>query len=308
MTPRGVRVRVAIEPGSPTPSPTSTMPSPAKRRGPAAPVAVITASGASTSEGWSSIWTLLPSGSGSATRPPRAARRPDIAAGSSRTSNAPGAEDAPAGAAPRSAWPNSAIAGADWERAEPAERASRNRPASTNDARGRMKRLQGRTERRRSVGRREGTRRTRPILLVRRGPAQEPVCRRCLRSVPWPVMRFRRIPPLHPLNPWAAELEARRAAGGSWVDLTLGNPTLAGLAPDPAILQVLADPRGVCYQPDPRGLLLAREAGARDLTGPGTPVEPGQGVLPAGTTQAYAHLSPLLAGPGGGLLRPAPGL
>jgi aspartate/methionine/tyrosine aminotransferase len=46
---------------------------------------------------------------------------------------------------------------------------------------------------------------------------------------------------------------------------------------------------------------------ARDLASRGTPVEPGQVVLTAGTSEAYAHLFRMLADPGECLLVPTPG-
>lgn len=120
-------------------------------------------------------------------------------------------------------------------------------------------------------------------------------------------MRFRRIPELHALNPWAVALEARRASGRELLDLTIANPTHAGLAADAGLLAALSDPRGATYEPDPRGLRSAREAVAATLTSRGGAVSPADLVLTAGTSEAYAHLFRMLADPGECLLVPAPG-
>ncbi len=60
-------------------------------------------------------------------------------------------------------------------------------------------------------------------------------------------------------NALSAALAARRQAGGEIVDLTESNPTRAGL-PYGDVLRALVNERSLLYQPDPRGLLSAREA------------------------------------------------
>lgn len=91
------------------------------------------------------------------------------------------------------------------------------------------------------------------------------------------------------------------------VDLTATNPTAAGLPVDPApALALLADPRGGTYLPDPRGLPSAREAVASYYAGRGVPADPARLVLTASSSEAYAWLFKLLAGPGDAVLVPSP--
>ena len=63
-------------------------------------------------------------------------------------------------------------------------------------------------------------------------------------------------------NRLAQALHARRESGAALVDLTESNPTVAGLACPAELLQALAAAGARTYAPDPRGLLLAREASA----------------------------------------------
>lgn len=54
---------------------------------------------------------------------------------------------------------------------------------------------------------------------------------------------------------------ARRQSGLPLLDLTVSNPTTAGLAPDEElVLGPLRDARALRYRPDPRGLRETREA------------------------------------------------
>jgi hypothetical protein len=56
-------------------------------------------------------------------------------------------------------------------------------------------------------------------------------------------------------------LEQVRAAGRRILDLTLSNPTAAGLVYDEAqILRALASPHAMQYEPQPKGLPAARTA------------------------------------------------
>ena len=74
----------------------------------------------------------------------------------------------------------------------------------------------------------------------------------------------------------AAVREARAAAvaGGRRVyDLTVSNPTRCGFAYDAeALLGPLADARALVYEPDPHGMVRAREAVARYYAGHGAEV------------------------------------
>lgn len=68
-------------------------------------------------------------------------------------------------------------------------------------------------------------------------------------------------------NRFTQALEEVRAGGARVLDLTVSNPTRAGLCYDEAaILGALASPRALDYDPQSKGLLAAREAVARYLS------------------------------------------
>lgn len=98
-----------------------------------------------------------------------------------------------------------------------------------------------------------------------------------------------------------------RAVRPDAVDLTLSNPTVAGLPyPEETILRALSDPRALLYEPASRGLPFALEALARDLTREADPVSPDQLVLTASTSEAYGWLFKLLTERGDEILVPRP--
>jgi hypothetical protein len=108
-----------------------------------------------------------------------------------------------------------------------------------------------------------------------------------------------------------AEVWTRRLASGKpSTDLTESNPTRCGFAyPEARILRALADPRGLRYEPVPRGLPGAREAVAIYLAAevPGaTPCSPDDLVLSASTSEAYGWLMKLLCERGDQVLVPRP--
>jgi alanine-synthesizing transaminase len=87
------------------------------------------------------------------------------------------------------------------------------------------------------------------------------------------------------------------------LDLTESNPTRAGFEyPGEEILSALADPRALRYDPDPRGLLSAREAVASYYGD----VPASRILLTASTSEAYAYLFKLLCDPGDEILSPRP--
>nr|MCU0253569.1 pyridoxal phosphate-dependent aminotransferase [Acidobacteriota bacterium] len=107
-------------------------------------------------------------------------------------------------------------------------------------------------------------------------------------------MFSRRLPPDLAPN----RLELRRAALAPLFDLTLSNPTRAGIAYPEGLLQPLADPRGLVYDPDPCGLPAARAAVAAECARLGRPADPSSIVITASTSEAYALLFKLLCDPG----------
>ena len=109
-------------------------------------------------------------------------------------------------------------------------------------------------------------------------------------------------------NPLTELLTRKRQAGANILDLTESNPTTAGLAfPAEQILDALADPQALRYEPTPAGLIVAREAVADRYYAPrGDKVGPSRILLTASTSEAYAFLIKLLTEPGDELLVPRP--
>jgi hypothetical protein len=102
-------------------------------------------------------------------------------------------------------------------------------------------------------------------------------------------------------------IEELRRKGLHLLDLTESNPTRCGFAYDQqAILDALADPQALSYHPDPRGLLLARQAVASYYAERGIAVDPGQIFLTTSTSEAYNYVFRLLADPGDSILVPQP--
>ena len=113
------------------------------------------------------------------------------------------------------------------------------------------------------------------------------------------------------LNPNALTLAIAEAnaSGHIVLDLTVSNPTEAGVRPDPDIvLAALANPEAMHYDPQPRGLLAARQAVCRyyreshevfDL-------DPERLILTTSTSEAYSYVFRLLCNPGDEILVPKP--
>lgn len=94
-------------------------------------------------------------------------------------------------------------------------------------------------------------------------------------------------------------VKARRAAGLPLADLTASNPTHCGFAYDEAaILSALARPEALVYDPDPRGMLTAREAVCSYYAEHGATPTPGNLFLTPSTSEAYSYLFRVLCDPG----------
>jgi len=97
----------------------------------------------------------------------------------------------------------------------------------------------------------------------------------------------------------ARALAERRQRGLPLLDLTASNPTRCGFIYDEAaILSSLVDPKSLLYDPDPRGMLSAREAVAGYYVAHRAEVDPAQLVLTTSTSEAYSYLFRLLCDPG----------
>lgn len=91
------------------------------------------------------------------------------------------------------------------------------------------------------------------------------------------------------------------------MDLTVSNPTQAAIDYDASgILEALAQPGALVYEPAPFGIPTARAAVAAHLSERGFAVDPARVVLTASTSEAYAFLFKLLADPGDEILVPRP--
>jgi alanine-synthesizing transaminase len=110
-------------------------------------------------------------------------------------------------------------------------------------------------------------------------------------------------------NRFTQAVEEVRARGVRVLDLTISNPTRAGLRYDaPAILAALASPQALDYDPQSKGLLAAREAvaqyyraehGVRDI-------DAERIVLTTSTSEGYSFVFRLLCNAGEELLVPKP--
>lgn len=107
-------------------------------------------------------------------------------------------------------------------------------------------------------------------------------------------------------NRLAVAVDGRRAAALTIIDLTLSNPTRAGLSYPKGLLAPMAHERALCYEPEPFGMLSARQAVSRHLAGRGVSVPADRIVLTASTSEAYSLLFKLLCDSGDAVLAPRP--
>jgi len=115
-----------------------------------------------------------------------------------------------------------------------------------------------------------------------------------------------RVPPHREVNAITRAVEQLRTAGVPYIDLSESNPTRVGLPYPAGILDALADPRALVYEPHPLGLRSAREAVAGEFERRGTAVDPEHLLLSASTSEAYSWLFKLLCDPGDAVLVPQP--
>ncbi len=109
-------------------------------------------------------------------------------------------------------------------------------------------------------------------------------------------------------NKFTQALEDLRAAGITLLDLTLSNPTQCGIQYDgPAILSAFQNAQALSYDPQPKGLLSARQEVARYyFDDHRTAVDPEAIFLTTSTSEAYSFVFRLLCNPGDELLVPKP--
>ena len=109
-------------------------------------------------------------------------------------------------------------------------------------------------------------------------------------------------------NRFAQTLEAARSSGEPILDLTISNPTLCDFAYDhEAILKAFDNPASLSYDPQPKGLLSAREEVARYYRDDHqVTVDPESLVLTTSTSEAYSYVFRLLCNPRDEILVPKP--
>ncbi len=108
-------------------------------------------------------------------------------------------------------------------------------------------------------------------------------------------------------NRWSRLRLAREAAGDRLFDLTVSNPSQVGLQLPEQEFSALSAAAVSRYEPEPRGLSIAREAVAGIYAEAGIQIAPEQLTLTASTSEAYSFLFKLLADPGDKVLIPHPG-
>jgi aspartate/methionine/tyrosine aminotransferase len=116
-----------------------------------------------------------------------------------------------------------------------------------------------------------------------------------------------RVPDNLEPNRLTRALRRVRAAGTPLIDLTVTNPTATGIQYPASVLDSLADPAALRYEPSPLGMPGARAAVARDYARHGIKVAPDHVVLTASSSEAYSVLFKLLCAPAGdAVMRPVP--
>ncbi len=108
-------------------------------------------------------------------------------------------------------------------------------------------------------------------------------------------------------NELTAAIRERRASGRELFDLTLSNPTHCGFNYDAAaLLAPLHNPEALHYEPDPLGMIPAREAVARYYSDAGASIPLDRICLTTSTSEAYSFLFRLLCNPGDEVLVASP--
>jgi alanine-synthesizing transaminase len=108
-------------------------------------------------------------------------------------------------------------------------------------------------------------------------------------------------------NRFSEALEWSKRANKQLLDLSVSNPTEVGLQYDEAaILAAMSRPESLRYEPDPRGLVSAREAIANYYSERGAKVSPQQIILTTSTSEAYSFLFRLLCDQGDEVLVGSP--
>jgi alanine-synthesizing transaminase len=103
-------------------------------------------------------------------------------------------------------------------------------------------------------------------------------------------------------NDFAARARVRRASAIALLDLTVSNPTHCGFRYDAQLLAPLSRMEALHYDPDPFGMLSAREAVAAYYRDHGASISTNRVCLTTSTSEAYSFLFRLLCDPGDNVL------
>ena len=107
-------------------------------------------------------------------------------------------------------------------------------------------------------------------------------------------------------NRLAVAHQAALSSGSKIIDLTISNPTRAGIEYDEsAILNAVANPKALDYDPQPKGLRGAREAVAKYCSAE-LIIDPENLILTTSTSEGYSFVFRLLCNPGDEVLVPKP--
>jgi alanine-synthesizing transaminase len=120
------------------------------------------------------------------------------------------------------------------------------------------------------------------------------------------VILSSRLPSSLELNAVSRAIDAKRRGGVAFVDLTETNPTSVGFVYPRELLEPLANPRSLEYDPQPLGLWSARAAVASDFRRRGIVLSADRVALTSSTSEAYALLFKLLCDAGDAVLVPHP--
>jgi aspartate/methionine/tyrosine aminotransferase len=108
-------------------------------------------------------------------------------------------------------------------------------------------------------------------------------------------------------NRYTEALDAHRRAGRELLDLTASNPTTVGLEyREEVLLHALSNREALRYEPQPKGLLAAREAIGGYYAERGSPINADDLILTTSTSEAYSFVFRLLCDPGDAVLVPSP--
>ena len=109
-------------------------------------------------------------------------------------------------------------------------------------------------------------------------------------------------------NRFTQALETMRASGTTLLDLAVSNPTECGFRYDTrAILSAFQNPNALTYDPQPKGLISARQEVVRYyLHDHGISLDPESIILTPSTSEAYSYVFRLLCNPQEEVLVPKP--